>query len=419
MISKTIISLKDGCAGQSLPAIFFWTVALVIAVGISNPARSELVEAPPAEPVKTPLKKETAYEFNGRITEGYGSEVNADIAQLYRLFGTASDVDQQATAEGESSKVGWLGIGMRVPGQPPIEPDTGTTLQAIEVSGVMPYSAAEAVGLQVGDLIVGLDGALIAGENVGALGEFHRAINTKQPGEQTHLRIFRGEQVLELEATIKSYPHVKSELKPHPDQAAQRAGNDRSLLADALAKEGLTIHFNRLRKVISKETDRSVSLMVRKDDYNPFRLREVNYAMYHPLELPMVARNSITDRLSGTFSQSEHDLNGLIQTALDELDMRYRPVKANGKISPIGFAGDFTGYIERLVTAIQHAKQVRAEVLSVLDPDEIDYLYQIVPGLLGSNLEQLEMEKNKDGGEEDKAQQEARTKLEKQQYGEL
>ncbi len=411
MILKSIMTLKDSRAGQSLSAIFFSTTAMVIAVGISNPARSESVDKP--------LTKETAYEFNGRITDGYGSEVNADIAQLYRLFGTASDVDQQATAEGESSKAGWLGIGMRVPGQPPTDPETSTILQAIEVSGVMPYSAAEAVGLQVGDLIVGLDGVLIAGENVEALREFHTAINTKQPGEQAHLRIFRGEQLLELVATIKSYPHVNSELKPHPDLVNQRAGHDNSLLTDALAKEDLTIHFNRLQKAISKETDNAVSLMVRKDDYNPFRLQEVNYAMYHPLALPAAVRNSITDRLSGAFSQNEHDLNGLIQTALVELDMEYKLAKPNGKTSHIGSAGDFTGYIEQLVAAIQHAKQVREEVLSVLDSDEIDYLYQIVPGLLGSNLEQLEKEKNKAAGEEDKAQQEARTKLEKQQREEL
>jgi len=171
--------------------------------------------------------------------------------------------------------------------------------------------------------------------------------------------------------------------------------------------------------VIRSETDKPVSLKVGKGDFNPFRLQEVNYAMYHPLELPVVARNSITDRLSGAFNQNEHDLNGLIQTALDELDLDYKPVKPNEKMIPVGVAEDFTGYVQRLVAAIQHAKQVRAEVMSALDADEIDYLYEIVPGLLGTNLAQQEMEKNQAEDEEDQAQKDARTELEKQQYGEL
>jgi len=384
------MSLKDRGGRHLLSAIFFCVIAVVIAVGVSNLAWSEPAEA-------------------------YGSEVNTDLTQLYRLFGT--DADKQTATKGVPGKVGWLGIGMRVPGQLPTDPETGSTLQAIAVSGVMLDSAAAAAGVHVGDLIVGLDGEFITGENEDALREFRKTIYKKQAGEQTHLRVIRGEQVLELEATIKSYPRVKSVLKPHPDLVAKRLSHDSSLLADALTKEDLMIHYNRLRKVLGTETDKPVSLMVRKDDYNPFRLQEVNYAMYHPLELPVVARSSITDRLSGAFGQSEHNLNGLLQTALDELDMEYKPVKANGKMPPISFVGDFTGYVERLVAAIQHAKEVRAEVLSALDADEIDYLYQIVPGLLGSNLEQLEKEKADE--EEDKAEKEARTELEKQQYEKL
>ena len=63
-----------------------------------------------------------------------------------------------------------------------------------------------------------------------------------------------------------------------------------------------------------------------KDHTNPFRLQEVNYVMYHPLELPVVARK-ITDRLSGAFDQTHHDLGGLLQTAMDELDMAYVAAK--------------------------------------------------------------------------------------------
>lgn len=386
------MSLKNRHGRLSLPGMLIRVLVVSLTIGASSHTRSE-------------------------PTEGHGYEVNSDLTRLYRLFGT--DADIQIADDDEASKTGWLGIGMRVPERLPSAPDTESTQQAIEasieVSGVIPYSAAEAAGLQVGDLIVSLDGVPVAGEGKLALHEFRTAIYKKPPGEKIQLRIFRNEQILELAATLKSYPRIQSVLKPHPELAAQRLVYERSLLMDALATHDLTIHFNRLRKVIRRETDKPTSLAVRKDEYSPFRLQEVNHAMYQPLELPIVARHAITDRLSGAFNQSKHDLNGLIQTALDELDMKYLPVRPNGENHPVGSVESFSGYMVRLVAAIQHAKQVREEVLSVLDSDEIDFLFQIVPGLLGSNLEQLEKAERDEG----KAEKEERAELEKQQYEEL
>ena len=62
---------------------------------------------------------------------------------------------------------------------------------------------------------------------------------------------------------------------------------------------------------------------------------------------------------------------------------------------------DMTGYIERLVKAIQHANSERAAVLSVLDTDEIDFLYSNEPTRLerdeySSDKEKTEAEKRED-----------------------
>ncbi len=357
-------------------------------------------------------EKASAFNFDGRVLQGYGAEVNADITQLGRLFGTPPDNRGQPSALTDSNQVGWLGIGMRLPAALPKQPDTNLDLQAIEVSSVMPDSAAEEAGLREGDLVVGLDGVPVVSENNDALRPFRMAIYKKHPGERVLLRVLRGEQVLELSATIKSYPRVKSVLKQHPDLEAKRHGGESSLLAGALAKEDLAGHFNRLSKVIRNEADKAVSLMVRREDYNPFRLREVNYVMYHPLDLPAVARSSITDPLSASFGAVHHDLSGLLQTAMDELDMTYAPESVDSKTPPV----DFAGYVERLVSAIQHAGQERSEILSVLDADEINFLYRAIPGLLGSNLEQLEMEKKQAANVEDAVQKDERTRLEKQEF---
>ena len=372
--------------------IFYWMLSAIIVAGFSSPAEAAIPERP--------KEKDKVYEFKGKDMKGYGAEVNADISRLDQLFSVAPDFDALRTPQGEAEEKGWLGIAMKLPTQPPKEPGTDHTLQAIEVVRIMPGSAAEAAGLHEGDLIVGFDGEPIENKDDKTLLTFRMAISRKHPGEKIKLRILRGESLLEPDATIKLFPRVKSVLKPHPDLEKKQPENNKSLLGDALEKEGLADEFARLLKEFRNETDKVVSPLIRKDDYNSFRLQEINYVMYNPLALPVAARK-ITDRLSGAFDKTHHDLGGLLQTAMDELDMTYVPAEPNGK-KP----ADFTEYVERLVKAIQHAKSERAAVLSVLDAGEIDFLYTTAPQLIMENGDHAKKEKSE--MENEKREDEAR-----------
>lgn len=345
-----------------------------------------------------PKEKDKVYEFNGKDMKGYGAVINADLSRLGRLFGTASDWNALPAHPGEPEEKGWLGIAMKLASQPPKEPGTGHALQAVGVAGIMPDSAAEAAGLHEGDLIVSLDGEPIESKDDDILLGFRVAISKKHPGEKVKLRVLRGEAWLELDATIKAYLRVKSVLKPHPDLEEKLSGNDPSLLNEVLKKEGLTDEYVRLLRELHNETDKVVSPLVRKDDYNPFRLQEVNYIMNNPMDLPVVARK-ITDRLHGAFDRTHHDLAALVRTAMDELDMTAIPAKPDGNKTP----ADLSEYVARLVKAIQHANAERAAVLSVLDPGEIDFLTTTAPKLIEGNSDSEKQDETGSTKQEDEA----------------
>ncbi|MFI5305320.1 MAG: PDZ domain-containing protein [Nitrospiria bacterium] len=348
-----------------------------------------------AESLERPKEKDKIYEFNGADLKGYGAKFNSDASYLGLLFGTASDWEPHQISENSGIK-GWLGVSIRLPKEPPKEPGTGHVLQGFEVTQIMPDSRAEDSGLREGDLIVGFDDKPIENKDDKTLLSFQVAISKKHSGEKIKLLVLRGGALLELESTVKPYPRVKSVLKSHPDLLEKIPEKNKPLLNQVLEKEGLTDEFMRLLEEFRNETDRAVSPLIQKDGYNPFRLHEVNYVMYHPMELPVIARK-ITDRLQAAFDKTHHDLSGILQTGVDELDMTYISATRGGGKPPI----DMTDYVERLVKAIQYANSERSAVLSVFNTEEIDFLYETAPKLLvedldSANREKTEVEKRKE-----------------------
>jgi hypothetical protein len=348
-----------------------------------------LLSADFAEAVEAPKEEVKVSAYSGIDLKEYGTDINADISHLGLLFGAASDRESRPTNNGETAEKGWLGISMKVPSPLPKEPGTDHILQAVEVATIMPGSKTETAGLREGDLIVGMDGKPIENKDEKTLLNFRVAISKKHAGEKVKLRVLRGDTLLELEIKIRSYPRIQSVLKPHPEFVKQLPNNNKSFLTEVLERERLTDPFARLLKKFRNEADKSVSPLIRKDEQNAFRLQEVNYVMYHPLELPLVARK-ITDRLHGAFNTSHHDLPALVQTAMNELDMSFY----NAKTESNRPSADMTDYIERLVKAIQHANSERSAVLSVFNAEEIEFLYAIAPNLLEEDMKASKKEKS-------------------------
>ena len=360
--------------------IYCWVTLVMITA--SHPAN--------AETVKRPAEMNQSYNFDGVNMNGYGAEVNADMSNIDRLFTT--DEDRKVPSANDAEQKSWLGIAIKLPDSLPKEPGTDHILQAIEVTRVLPDSGAKVAGLQEGDLIIGIDGKPVEDKRDKTMLGFQTAIYKKHPGEKVKLRILRGGSAIELEAAVKLYPRVVSVLKAQPK--TKHSTDQPSLLAMALTKGGLTDEYAQLRKGLRVWSDQVVSPLVHKDDYNPFRLQEINYLMYNPLESPVVARK-ITDQLHGAFSRTQHDLSSLVQTGMNELDMTASKHE-NGKPP-----ANLTEYLERLIKAIQHANAERAAVLSVLDKDEIDFLYSAEPRFLDNDTTSQDKEETETGIKED------------------
>lgn len=363
---------------KSLSKILYRMMSAIIVAGLFNTAEAETAERP--------QEINHIYEFDGKDMKGYGVGVNSDISGIGSLFGLPSDWNVQLAPQQKNEEKGWLGIAMKLPTQRTKQQSPGQIYKAVEVASIMPGSAAEAAGLREGDLIFALDGKPIEGNSDKLLVDFRMAMTRKLLEEIVKLRVLRGDAQLELEATIKPYPRAKSALKPH--MYMEKKPSSPSLLQEALEKEGLKDEYLRLIKQFHNETDKVISPLVYGDAYNPFRLQEVNYLMYNPMDLPVVSRN-ITDRLHGAFGQTHHDLAALLQTAMDELDMPTLPATAESINPP----ADLSDYVERLVNAIRHANEERMAVLSVLDAEQIDLLYANAPKLLLGNFDSGHREK--------------------------
>ncbi len=333
-----------------------------------------------AASTQRPQEIDKTYEFKDSGLQALGAAINTDISRLDDLFGTARDWNSLRAQLPRMEEKGWLGIAMKLPEEMPKAPDGGHDLQAIEIARIMPDSGAEAAGLLEGDLIVGLDGAHFKDKGFQSLLTLRLDISKKHPGDKVKLQVMRGKDLLELEATLGTAPRIDSVLKPHPELEHRQPGKSPSLLGEALEKEGLTNEFVKLLQQFHDETDKVVSPLVRQPGYNPFRLQEVNYVMNNPLDVPVVARK-ITDGLQRDFDQTHHDLAGLVGTAMGELDKTYVPPSPDAAQPP----ADMSAYVERLVLAIQHANAERTAVLSVLDTEEIDFLYSFAPTLLVPN----------------------------------
>jgi len=317
---------------------------------------------------------EKILEYKGAEMKDFGKEINADPLQLRRLFGLSRELDTAPAAR--EKKNGWLGIAMKQAAQSLQETATKQVFPAIEVTHVLPDSPAREAGLHKGDLIVGFNGKFI--EKNDALMAFGQAIRKMRPDEELKLKIMRDGKLLELNVSIKSYPLVKPVLKKHPELETHIHPSEQSLLETALDKGDLTDKLSRLLEIIRDEAEKVESMAVKMDGYNPFRLQEVNYVMHHPLDLPVVARKSITNPLHEAFDKAQHDISGLLSTALVELDMEAAPAQIEAMKQP----ADFMQYIERLLKAVHHANTERDAVLSALDEGELNFLYEAATDLL-------------------------------------
>ena len=139
----------------------------------------------PEKTPRTPTPERTIYQLQGYFTE--------EDQQLLTTLGNSislSLIIAERIVNGESLELGFLGINGATP--------TDGTLGAL-VSTVVDDSPADLAGLQIGDLIIEVDGELVTTmEQLSADFKFFR------PGDEIEIDVLREGERITLEVTVGS-----------------------------------------------------------------------------------------------------------------------------------------------------------------------------------------------------------------------
>jgi serine protease Do len=129
-----------------------------------------------------------------------------------------------AIAASDLSKIGYLGVAL--------EPAAG---QGVRVAHVMPGTAASKAGLKVSDVILSVSGVTVNDPE-----EFQSEMSKRRPGDQISLHVRRGEQELDLDATLQQRPpgDNRSDIQNHmgSELSARRSGYGTILTHDSVVR---------------------------------------------------------------------------------------------------------------------------------------------------------------------------------------
>ncbi len=341
-------------------------------------------------------------EFNYSAGPELGKEINEDPARFDALFHLSPEFFAGVKSRNEHKtprlRRPWLGIGMKSPEPPPVDPATGETFPAIEIATVFPLSAAENAGLLRGDVIVGSSEGRF-GEQTGspALGYFRKWIGKKNIGDSIVLKILRAGEAREVTADLGKRLTTRTVLKSHPELAGPR--ENESLLRTALEKGQLGWDYSNLLEEFRQKTREASSMLEKDDEYNHFRLSEINYVLSNPMDLPRVTAQ-LTRPLDEAFSDDSKDLAMLIAAGMEALDLPTETIN----VSP---ARDLSELAERVVVVIEQARKKRSRALATLSAGEINRLMKEGRELLKPSPEENgEPPKEKDLKKLEKSQRE-------------
>lgn len=113
----------------------------------------------------------------------------------------------------------WLGVATQVISQDLAEALGIPGTKGVRVTRVFPGSTAEQAGLQAGDLLLKLDGAVIAASRPEDAEVFADTIRQSRVGAEVSLEVRRGQQSLTLKTTLERSPQEASELPEHESES--------------------------------------------------------------------------------------------------------------------------------------------------------------------------------------------------------
>jgi hypothetical protein len=329
-----------------------------------------------------------AAKFSISSAQSFGSDIFRGSYEPRKLFGMPS-VSKDNVREAK----GWLGVVLKEVepvknlGEIKIKFPSASIIPALEVAGVFPYSSAANAGLLVGDKILAVDDELISKTSLYSLKEkFSHQIASKNIGKDICLHILRNQKMRKLFVPVLPRPRAKTKDKIHLELDQAEEKNIESFLYQVLKKGNLLEEYNRTASEISGRTSDVISYSLDGGKFNPFRLKEVNYILNNPMDLPLVS-NKIVASLKEEFSQNYSSFVGLIIESMDGLDIELlKNEPENESILSVAEV------LEAMMSALAEASKARVEALSNLTFKDIDNLYRSFSTIDLNNISKKEME---------------------------
>jgi len=101
---------------------------------------------------------------------------------------------------------GYLGITMQAQAAQQFQRPIPQGVSGIKVGNVMPNSGASRAGLRVEDLIIAIDGVLLADSGLNEVGKFSEQIRARKPGTKMKMTVLRGGKQVDLEPILGRAP---------------------------------------------------------------------------------------------------------------------------------------------------------------------------------------------------------------------
>ena len=153
-------------------------------------------------------------DLAGALAAASGGESLLELRRGNERLLAVARLAEPASARwgGELAKP-WLGVRTQVVTADLARLLDAAGLRGFRVTEVYPWTEAERAGLQVGDVVVALEGAPVEGERVQDTENLEREIETRTIGEQIVLGIVRGGRRIEIGVRLEARPPATEEAR--------------------------------------------------------------------------------------------------------------------------------------------------------------------------------------------------------------
>lgn len=277
---------------------------------------------------------------------------------------------------------GWLGITMIEKSDNNAEGEAKD--RKIVIQYVIESSPAAKYGLQKGDIIRKMNGeAILLAPGASLSGRFAKQIHQISPGSSIFLTVLRNNTEHEIKVTLGEEPEATLIMPKYNNSSAPFSDGKDSLLEWALKRQNMLPNYFKVADLIKEKSFDIISYRFDSENFNPFRLGEINYLLHNPLNTPKVAQ-LLTAQIKKYFNTDERDFSRLLNFAAKKIDVDYTP-ESLFKL-PEDFTVDI--FVKHLEQLFLKAESIRQEAFSNLSEDEMDFLFNYSKNFLHWTTEQ-------------------------------